>query len=179
MSRGDESGWIAQRRTRERRRPPAAQATATAVSGSASPRRLGRRRARRLGGEQLDHEAGAGLAVGAVLDPDPAAVHADVLVDERQPEAGALAAAAPAGGDAAGEALEDQRPLLDRHAGAVVLDADLDVGQRLVGEVGVGDRDLQVAAAVGQGVVDQVGDRPGRAGGGRPGSSPARPARSP
>ena len=88
---------------------------------------------RARGGEELDHEAGAGRAVGAVLDPDPPAVHADVLVDEGEPEAGALAATAPPGGHAAGEALEDQGPLLDRHARAVVLDADLDVGQRLVG----------------------------------------------
>ena len=77
--------------------------------------------------------------------------------------------------DAAGEALEDQRPLLDRHAGAVVLDGDLHVGQRLVRQVGVGDRDLGLAAAVGAGVVDQVGDARGPGAGGRRGSRPARP----
>ena len=38
------------------------------------------------------HEAGAGLAVGAVLDPHPAAVQAHVLVDEGEAEPGAVAA---------------------------------------------------------------------------------------
>ena len=47
-----------------------------------------------------------------------------MLVDEREAEPGALAAAAPTGRRAAGEALEDQRPLLDRDAGTVVLDGD-------------------------------------------------------
>ena len=145
-----------------------ARSSPVAVGGSAS-------RARPPAAGQLDHEAGARLAVGAVLDPDPPAVHADVLVDEGQPEPGALAAAAPAGGDAAGEALEDQRPLLDGHAGAVVLDGDLDVGQRLVGQVGVGDRDLRLAAAVGAGVVDQVGDDAGQAAAVAADDRPARP----
>ena len=40
----------------------------------------------------------------------------------------------------------------------MVLDGDLHVGERLVGQVGLGDRDLRLAAAVGAGVVDQVGD---------------------
>ena len=46
----------------------------------------------RLLGRQLDHEPGARLAVGAILDPDPSAVQAHVLVDERQAEPGAVAA---------------------------------------------------------------------------------------
>ena len=48
------------------------------------------------------------------------------------------------------------------HARAVVLDGDLHVGQRLVVGVGVGDRDLGLAAAVGAGVVDEVGDDAGQ-----------------
>ena len=63
--------------------------------------------------------------------------------------------------DAAREALEDQRPLLDRDAGPVVLDGDSDVAERLVGQVGVGDRDLGIAATVGVGVVDEVGEHAG------------------
>ena len=59
-------------------------------------------------GRQLEHEAGAGLAVGAVLDPHPAAVHAHVLVDQRQAEPGAVAARSAPGDRAAGEALEDR-----------------------------------------------------------------------
>ena len=56
---------------------------------------------------------------------------AHVLVDERQAEPGTVAAAAPAGDAAAGEALEHQLALLDGHAGAVVLDGDPHVTERL------------------------------------------------
>ena len=61
---------------------------------------------------ELDDEAGARRAVGPVLDPHPPAVEADVLVDEGEAEAGALAHAAPAGAAAAGEAVEDELALL-------------------------------------------------------------------
>ena len=116
-----------------------------------------------LEGVELDHEAGPAVAVQTVLDPHPAPVHADVLVDQRQPQPGALRTGAPPGGDPAGEPFEDQRPLLDRHAGPVIFHPDADVGQRLVGRVGVVDRDLGIAAAVGPGVVDQVGDHASQA----------------
>ena len=37
-------------------------------------------------GGELDHEPGAALTVEPIGDPDPAAVHAHVLVDQGQPE---------------------------------------------------------------------------------------------
>ena len=107
MSRGAESGWIAH--------PPASNTAASALA--AGRRRGGRTQlpitarstmspsapadTSRIGsadvidrhaGRQLDDEAGTRLAVGAVLDPDPTVVQADVLVDEGEAEPGALAA---------------------------------------------------------------------------------------
>ena len=85
-----------------------------------------------------------------------------MLVDEGEAEAGAFTARALAGADAAGEALEDQRAFLDRHARTVVLDGDLDVGQHIGAGVAVLDADLRFAGAVGEGVVDEVGDDAGQ-----------------
>ena len=78
--------------------------------------------------------------------------------------------AAPAGGRRRGRSARRSAPApRSGTPGPWSSTRDLDVGQRLVGQVGVGDRDLGLAAAVGAGVVDQVGDAPGRAGGGRRG----------
>ena len=81
---------------------------------------------------EADHEAGAGLAVGTVLDPHLAAVQAHVLGDEGQAEADPVAAAAaPAGpARAAGEAVEDEVAVLGRDPGPGVLDRDLDAAVR-------------------------------------------------
>ena len=87
-------------------------------------------------------------------------MHSDVLIDECQPQA-PFAPAAPAGADATSEALEDQRPLVDRDAGAMVLDSVPHVRQRHRVRVSVATSTRRLAAAIGQRIVEQVGDDPG------------------
>ena len=159
---GPRRGWhVARRRvgSRSRRRRTAAtqQRRADRVQPAAA-RGLTRRAPRR----QLDHEAGSGLAVQPVLDPHPPAVHAHVLVDERQPEPGAVAAGAPAGTATAGEALEDQRRAPARARRDRGPRRRSGCGDRLLRVVDHGDRDLRLAATVRPGVVDQVGDHAGQ-----------------
>ena len=105
---------------------------------------------------QLDHEAGAGLAVGAVLDPDPPAVQAHVLGDQRQAEADALAVGAAVGRPAPREKRSKMRsrsssgtpgPSSSTAIWMPVVDA------RRSDHAGG-------AAAVLLGVVEQVGDHP-------------------
>ena len=158
MARGSPSGWIAH---------PARASSAT--STHRQQRRGAGRRGRACGhssssvGHQLDHEAGAALAVRTIFHPDPPAVHPHVLVDQRQPEPRALAAGAPAGAATAGEALEHEISLVRRDARTSILDGDLQSGDGLLVVAGDGDRDLRFAATVGAGVVDEVGDHTGEA----------------
>ncbi len=117
----------------------------------------------RLTGGEFDDESGAGLAVAAVLHPHATVVKPDVLVDEGEAEPGALAAAPAAGTRTAGETLEDECSFVHRHAGAVVFDRDLDVGHRLTRRVAVLDPHVWLAGAIGERVVDEVGDHAGEA----------------
>src|SRR6185369_9486413 len=71
-------------------------------------------------------------------------------LDDRQAEPGAVAAA---GGIAPAEALEGAVDELGREAGAAILDVDLDLAHRIA----CPDGDL--AGAVLEGVLDQVGER--------------------
>ena len=78
---------------------------------------------------QLDHEAGA-LRRRADPPPTPGR-RAGARARRRGPGRDRRPRSAPAARPGpAGEALEDQRPLLGRHAGTVVLDRDLDVAHQ-------------------------------------------------
>ena len=124
------------------RRPPAPPAGGGETLDARSSRgRVGRRRGEvdRLACRQLDHEPRPRLAVAAVLDPHPAAVHADVLVDERQPEPGALAAAAPPGAAPRAKRSKISARSSTGTPGPWSSTAILTWVERLVGGVGVGD----------------------------------------
>ena len=103
-----------------------------------------------LGHRQLDHEAGA--TARPVLDPHLPAVQADVLGDERQTEADAVAVRPSSGRRAPGEALEHVLTLRRRHTGAGVVDLE---AHAAVATSGSHPYD---AAAVGLAVGDEVGD---------------------
>ena len=143
MSRGAASGWIAQPPPRPRRT-----ATASAASdGGAALMPASSRRPHRTsaGATSIGSRAGSSMTKRAPGSPSlrssthtrPPCMRTCSSTSARPSPAPSLPLRRPAR-DAAGEALEDQRPLLDGHARAVVLDGDLDVGQRLV--VGVGAR---------------------------------------
>src|SRR3954451_6216714 len=97
---------------------------------------------------QLQHESRASLTVAAVFDPHPAAVHAYVLVDQRQSQPGAIAARAPSGDRAARKAFENQAAFLDGYARAVILDDDPHVGQRLALTLGLRHADFRCTTTV-------------------------------
>ena len=55
-----------------------------------------------------EHETRTRLAIGSILDPHPATVHADVLVDQRQPEPGTVATRSSTRNRTAGEPFEHE-----------------------------------------------------------------------
>ena len=91
-------------------------------------------------------------ATGAVLDPRVAAVRLRVLGDEGEAEAGPDVVAA---GAAAGEPLEDPRPLAAGDTRSGVLHADLDAAPA----VSVDDHPRRPAAVL-AGVLEEVGEDP-------------------
>ena len=91
-----------------------------------------------------------------------ATVHADVLVDQRQPEPGTVAAGASPGTAAAGEALEDRARVRIRATPGPR--SSTAIWRWVTGSSSsstIDHRDLRFAAAVGAGVVDEVGDDTG------------------
>src|SRR5690606_13596936 len=108
------------------------------------------------GGRQAQHETGAlGVAVGAVLDPDLAAVRQRHVAGDRQAQPGAAGVAA-AGGVEPGEPLEDALAVRHGDRRAVVLH-----GQHRLAVL-PRHLDRHLALGVPLGVVQQVAQQPGQ-----------------
>jgi hypothetical protein len=88
-------------------------------------------------------------------------VRGDEVAHQREPEADA-AGAVPVAAGAAAEAFEDAVAVLDRHPGSAVVDHEPHLAHRLVpAEPGSrGHPHLGDAAAVADGVLDEVGEHP-------------------